>query len=379
MKPTLLARLLALLTVGLLLAVAPLPAVASGTEESVDERENDNEKDQFNEDDDGGDGEGDDDRRKVDVSIDSGGVEIKLERETASSEDEIKVRFDFDDAEFETKYESEAGDTETEMKLQAQLLSLAEYRDANNNSRYDAGEPLTSSWAFSDESGDEDADVAANAAGGTVHWGTPTLSDVTIENQTGKKIRVPAQLGSGSVVLVLWVFGDFVDLENSTLKPTSVKIDIVIHDYPYKANDTALALFLQTESKTEFEVEHDHDEMEDDEEGVAASDLVGGEPVSLVFTWKDSATVDGASKPVYTTSLRTRSEADTEDGESETERKELFALSYARGNEIVHDPESYVAIESASSGNGIPGLMGSAALAAVALAALAAVRERRRP
>lgn len=378
MTSTLLARLLALLTAGLLLAVAPLPAVASGTEESDDERD-DNEKEQDDEDE-GADDEGDDDKRKVAVSIDSDGVEIKLERETAASEDKIKVRFDFEDAEFETKYESETGDAETEMKLQAQLLELAEYRDANNNSRYDAGEPIVSTWSFSDEGDDEDDnDVPATAAAGTVRWGTPTVSDVTVDNQTGKKIRVPAQIGSGQFELVLWVFGDFVDLENSTLKPTSVKIDILIHDYPYRANDTALALFLQTESKTEFEVEHDHDEMEDDEEGVAASEVVGGEPVSLVFTWKDSATVDGASKPVYTTSLRTKTETETEDGESETERKELFALSYARGKEIIHDPESYVAIEPASSGNGIPGWTGPAALAAVALAALASVRSRRKP
>lgn len=368
-----LTRLIALMTAAVVLA-APVPAMAAETEEPESSDPDEQEPEERDEDDKD---EGDDDERQVEVSVDGDGVEIRLQRESAASEDKIEVSFEFDDAEFETKYEAESGDAETEMKLQAQLLRLAEYRDANNNSRYDPGEPILSAWAFSGSADEEDDDP--EPSDGSVHWLAPTVSDVTRDNQSGKQIRAPATLGSGEFELVMWVFGDFVNLENSTLKPTSVKIDFHIRNYPYHANNTALALFLQTESKTEFEVERDHEEMEDDEQGVSASAQLGGAPVSLVFTWKDSATVDGASKPVYTTSLRTKSETETEDGESETERKELFALSYARGMDIVHDPESYVAIETAGKGSGIPGWTGAAALVAVGVAALGFAHGRRRP
>lgn len=381
MSPT--TRLLAMLTALVLFLAVPLSTLAQeDTDEdgSEDEKE-DEDGDQRGEGEDGGDEEDDDgqehdeDERKVKVEVGDDGARIKLERETAASEDKIEAKFEFDDAEFEIKYESEAGDAETQMKLQAQLLRLAEFRDADGDGAYDTNETIVSAWAFSGEADDEEDDGASED--GTVDWLTPTVTDVTVDNQTGKQIRAPARLGSGSFELVMWTFGDFVDLENSTLKPTSVKIDIVIRDYPYEANDTALALFLRTESKSEFEVEHDHEEMEADEEGVAASSTVAGEPVSLVFTWKESALVDGVEQPVRTTTLSSKTETDQEDGGSESERKETFALSYARGTDIVHDPEAYVAL-AASTAGGVPGWTAPLALAGVAVALVAYAVGRRR-
>lgn len=285
------------------------------------------------------------------------------------------MSFDFEDAEFEVKFEGEVGDNETEMKLEAQFQALAEYRDANGNGRFDPGEPIVSVWMLSTDGGDEPE--GAGEPNGTVEWQTPSVSDVTIGNLTGKKITAPARLGpSGLFELRFFVFGDFVNLENSTLKPTSVKIDIEIRDYPFADNDTALALFLKTKAKTEVEVEHDHEELEDDEVGVAASSTLGGEPVSLVFTWKDSSTVDGVTKPVATTTLRSKTETEQDENELESKQTDEFALSYARGAVIVHDPEAFVSIESARAG--IPGWTLGATLVALVASLVLVGRLRRR-
>lgn len=292
------------------------------------------------EDDDEDDREDDDDedRRKVEVSTDEDGLRIRLERENASVEDKIEMGFKTEDAKFEVKFEQEAGDAETEMKLEAQFLVLAEYRDGNGNGRYDVGEPLVSAWALADEEGVRGVDVDTTP----ISWGAPSAEDVTLGNVSGKKIIVPATFdGAGEFQLVMHVFGDFVDLNGSDLKPTSVKIDVVIGSYPFAENDTALALFLETESKRELEIEHGHDDLDDDEDGIAATQDLNGTAVSLVFAWKEFADVDGVQRPVNTTTIRLTEE--TEAGE--WERKELFAFSYARGTNITHDPEVFVSIQ----------------------------------
>lgn len=364
-----LSRLLALLVATTLLAAFPLSAAAQETEEPQGTEDEDDQADR---------GGADEDKRLVKVSVASDGVKIELERESAVQEDKVEVTAKLPDAEFLLKYEGKAGENKTEMELQARFLALAEYRDANGNGRYDPGEPIVSVWALSP--GSEDEEVDGNKPNGTVGWQSPTASDVTEGGTSGKKIHAPGQLGTdGSFELVFWVFGDYVDLAGSTLKPTSVKIDVIIRDYPYQASDTALAMLLRIESKSESQLDRGHEEMDDDEEGVAASADLGGAPVSLVFTWKDSAKVDGASSPVRTTTLRSEIETEQKNGESKDERKEQFALSYARGSEIVHDPELYVAIGSADTGFGIPGWTGGAALVAAAVATLALAGRRQRP
>lgn len=381
--------LLALLTAILMFVAPAVPAVASDNEteepneEGGDGRDGNNDQEEErgedgrdgDDEDENEDDEGDEDKRKVEVSTDEDGIEIKLERESAAQEDKIEMSFDFEDAEFEVKFEAEVGDNETEMKLEAQFQAVAEYRDANGNGRFDSGEPIVSFWMLSTDGGDEPE--GAGEPAGTVDWQTPSVSDATVGNLTGKKITAPARLGpNGTFELRFFVFGDFVDLANSSLKPTSVKIDIEIRNYPFEANDTALALFLKTKAKTEVEVEHDHEDLEDDEVGVAASSTLGGEPVSLVFAWKDSATVDGAPMPVATTTLRSKTETEQDEGKLESKKTDEFALSYARGAVIIHDPEAFVSIEPARAG--IPGWTLGATLVALVASLVLVGRLRRR-
>lgn len=309
--------------------------------------------------------------RKVEVETDEEGVSIELEREEGEAEDKVEMGFDYEEADFELGYETETENASAESKLEAQFGALAEYRDENDNGRYDAGEPLVSTWHLGEDA-DVDDDIPED---GTVQWQQATVSDVSRDGKQGKLINAPADLGDeGTFELTFLVFGDFVDLGTSSLTPTGAKIDIGIEDYPYQSNETELALFMETETEQEAEVDDEPDEAEDDETGVAASSQVGNRTVELVFTWKDSAQVDGTSEPVETTVLSSEAESETEDGETEQETKREFVLSYGRGDEIVHDPKAQVMVSSSVSN--VPGL--GAPLALLGLAGVALIARRRR-
>lgn len=314
----------------------------------------------------GSDEGGESERRRIEVETDDEGVSFELERETRATEDKIEAGFDFEDATFEVEYEAEEGGNETELSLEVQFQTLVEYRDTDGDGRYSPGDEVVSAYALGDESEDFDVD-------GRATWQTPTVSDIAQDNKTGKRIDAPAAIGNGTFGLRFYVFGDFVDLGDASLEPTSIKVDIIIEDYPYQADDTALALILETESKSEFE--RDHDDLDDDEDGVAAGARSGTRNVSLVFSWKTFADVDGVSTDVHTTTLGSKQEMESDEDGSERKVEGLFALSYARGDRIVHDPESRLSIQSGTGATvdvPAPGML----LAVGVLAAVAVARRR---
>lgn len=338
------------------------------TERSDEEDEEAEEADDDADEADDGDDDEREEKRSVEVESDDEGIEIELKREDGSAEDKVEMSFEMEDATFELKYEQEANATEREQKLEATFQTLAEYRDTNNNSKYDPGEPIVSAWALGEDAEDVEADTLGDA-----EWARPSVQDITVDNKTGKEITVNASLGeNGTFELRFLVFGDFVDLGNATLEPTSAKIDIGIDRYPYQANDTALTLFMETKSETSLEHEDD-----DEGEGVAAASELDGKNVTLRFTWLDEASVDGTDHPVGTTLLKEETELEREEGKVENETKREFALSYARGETIVHDPKASVEIASTEMAiSPTPGWGVVAALGALGLSAILATRGR---
>lgn len=367
-----LSRPATVLLASLLLLGASLPTVAAQEpeEENDTEDETGDEAEEADREDEDRD-EPDEVERKVEIETDEEGVSIELERERGESEDVVEMGFEYEDAAFELSYENETEAGSVEAKLEAQFSSLAEYRDGNDNGRYDAGEPVVSAYALGEDSEEDDESLPEN---GTADWGDATVSDVTRDGKQGKRIDAPAAIGdNGTFELTFLVFGDFVDLESGPLTPTGAKIDVGIHDYPYRANGTDLALFVETETESEAEIDDDHEAVGDDERGVAASNRLGNLTVDLVFTWKDTARVDGADEPVGTTELSFESENETEAGETERETERAFALSYARGDDVVHDPKALVATAAADTAD-VPGWSAPAALFGLAVVALVARR-----
>ncbi|MBW3583792.1 MAG: hypothetical protein KY455_11890 [Euryarchaeota archaeon] len=329
------------------------------------------------------DDEGDDPaevERKVEVETDDDGVSMVFKREDGAGEDKVEMEFRVDDATFRTKYETENATEEMELKLSVVFGALAEFRDSDGDGAYDDGETIVSAWSLG-EGGETELegvpDLEELGGDRSIDWGTPEVRDVTADGVTGKTIVVAGTFdGAGAFLLRFHVFGDFVDFQGESLHPTSAKIDIVFRDYPFEEEDTLVALFMETESKAEHEFEDDHDEVEEDEEGVASSASLGDRNMSLVFTWKGNATVDGNDTTVHTTVLAEKTESEAEEGETEEKHEKAFALTYARGTNIVHDPEMFL---SSADENGVETETSPAAgpmlvLLGVALLAVAARR-----
>ena len=316
----------------------------------------------------------DDDERAVNVEVDGLEARIELERETNATEDKIELRFDASEGLLEVKYEADTNDTETEQKLRARFHELIEYVDSDGDGAYDSGEEIASAYRLG--GGNELADDLTGQAA----WQPITLSDVTKGNATGKKLESRATFGERGVFgLVFYVFGDFTMLDGTTLQPTETKIDILIQHYPFVRNDTRLGVVLTLKAEEEFEREHEF--VDADEEGVASSGTTSDVSFSLVFTWKETARVDGVDTPVRATVLKnsTKVESEVDEGEREsaTEQKVLLVLSYERGDDILHDPTAGVSYQTLSAETRAvpgPGLM--VAAAAVGLAALFARRRR---
>lgn len=291
--------------------------------------------------------EDDDAEREVSVSVTDSEVEFSLERESAASEDRIEVRFDTSDAGFEVNYEAESGNTELEKELEVWLHQLVEYVDANANGKYDEGEEIVGGWDLSSSSTERLMDEDR----GEVTW--RPLSHMETTSATGvpgHKIEARADFGTNGVFgLDLYAFGAATRIGDATVGPTEVKIDIIIQNYPYVREGTALAILVETGSSSEFET--DHEDVDADEKGLASTSLVGDKMVSLLFTWKETVRVDGVDRPVGTTLFEGSSSSETTTTQSEQEVEQLIVLSYPRGADILHDPATGVSYAPATTGS----------------------------
>ena len=74
----------------------------------------------------------------------------------------------------------------------------------------------------------------------------------------------------------------------------------------------------------------------------------------MSFRWQKTAQEKGVNRTVYSTILKNGTEYKDEDGGNKTEyeEKEVFVLSYGRGEDIVHDPVVGVSYSTITSENG---------------------------
>ena len=315
-----------------LMLALPASVVASSGEDDNDGDDDDDERE-------------DENTHKVDVDISGDQITVEMKKETGDSESKIEFKTDLSEGKFKLKFEEETGQLETEQKLEVKLQQLIEFVDGNGNGAYDEGETVASAYHI----GDSGNSLSGAPDNGSVNWGTPTLEDITITGKLGKKIVARGTFGDagqGTFGLDMMVFGDFTSISTSQIRPTDVKIDFIIENYPYTRDDSAVGLMMKT--KTKQEQERDHIDLDDDEEGVVAASTTEVNSISLSFSWKQTATVDGVDLPVHTTVLNSQTDSD----EDEFEFKQQFVLSYARGDVIVHDPVAGVGYASVGGASG---------------------------
>lgn len=124
---------------------------------------------------------------------------------------------------------------------------------------------------------------------------------------------------------------EFVYIDETLISPTQVKIDIEITNYNYVNTNSQLALYTKLWSEAiSYE---EKEETEDEKDGYASEEkevYLHNEEYTGIFSWKETALIDGVEMPVFTNRI-------IMDGEDE--HLEKLYISYPRGNHIYHDPK----------------------------------------
>ena len=269
------------------------------------------------------------DGRTVKLDLSQQKAVIESESRAAHRGDKLKIEFDNASHHFLLEYESEDADAKLEAEVKVELFDLIEWRDSNQNGRYD---PEVAS------------ELVQKIGLGDLTPRALERSSVTIAGQEGVKLvgstANPSKYPHLKLVLTLYVFGELLKIEQAEVEPTALKFDILIEGFPFSATDTALALHAKSEIESEGKVS-----------GVAGS---GEEAIAArvgkftsFFSWSKTVTVDGQTKSLQPAVLKEESKS----GSQNSLVTELYLL-YPRGNSILHDPQLGVRLPAINSGTG---------------------------
>ena len=124
---------------------------------------------------------------------------------------------------------------------------------------------------------------------------------------------------------------EFVYVDETLISPTQVKIDIEITNFNYTHPNSQLALHTKLWSE-EIGYE-EREETLDESEGYAFEEkevYINNEEYTGIFSWKETALIDGIEMPVLTKRIVVG---------GEQEHVENLYICYPRGNHIYHDPK----------------------------------------
>lgn len=249
--------------------------------------------------------------REVKVRIEADRVRIESEIEVKDITGEIENKFKVDfkvtgEVEIKLKYEEEFEDTveaETKLQFRVGFDSIVEFVDADNDGLYDNGE-----------------EVSVYKLDGKQFTPIFYTTQDTPNNVTEHVITT--QTIDGIFKVTLHVVGDFANIAGEMVKPTEVKIDLEINNFPYTNENSKLALKCKVESEMKIEEEKETEYGEEKIE-VRYGNYQG------FFSWRRTAYVDGIEREVKSTTLV----EDPEEG-----GRKLY-LIYEHGDSIVHDPK----------------------------------------
>jgi len=265
-----------------------------------------------------GDGVSDVDEEKLDREVQvfraDNRVKIESERKTDTTMDEFKTEIEeIEGLRIKYEYNSEAGSEESEVELVIQFIQLIEYTDIDNDG----------------------LDIIATYP---LEGFTYEIND--LESSTDSEIlhEIIATSANGVFVVRILAPEGFTVLDGIQIEPTTLKIDIEIHEFQYAEETSHLALETQVETSAS-----DIDRLMEGEELVGVSTTIGG--YSAEFTWVSTVMVDEKEYPVGV-------EIFEEESSEESLELKLFLL-YPQGESIVHDPKLGTPLNSLSYAQGI--------------------------
>jgi len=304
--------LLVVLFSGVIIAAITIPKAIATTDNHTSPifilNDEDNEED---EDDDGiGDDEENENKRAISIEVQTREAHIESSFESGEIENEIQIEIHEEDEVLKIQYEfsTEIGDNESELEFSASFYTIIEYIDENNNTLFDI---------------ENDTIVQTYTIGPF----QPIVYKF-INSTQGNLYSFKSTTNDGVFTAMVFVSNEFLKVNETVITPTEAKIDIIIENFPYVENDSALALGV----KLQAEVEIEYDNETEDESYERATDEAELE-VNMTdylgfFSWNEKALVDDIKQPVV---ISYHNES------SQNERK-IF-LNYYRGTTIIHDPK----------------------------------------
>ncbi len=267
----------------------------------------------INDDDDDDDGIDDDkedlNERKIEIELDSDEAKISSEFESNSTENEIEIEIKAEDDSLRIKYEysTEIDDNETELEFSIKFFEIIEYIDNNNDSMYDDSiDTAVQIYELGDFK--PIAYLYENLTQGELY----TFTVTTIDDVFTAKI---------------YATGEFLEVGDTLITPTEIKVDLIISNFPYIDDESALALNvkLEVEGEVEYDEETEDEEYErstlEKELEINVNDYLG------FFSWSEISLVDGVERPVLANFY-----------DNEGSEQKLY-LNYYRGDLIIHDPK----------------------------------------
>ena len=187
--------------------------------------------------------------REVEIEIEDYNVDIESTLKNGDTKDEFEVDIDVSEDEYariELEYKSENSSLEIETEMEVKFFSLLEYVDNNSDGIYTEGnDTLIQEYMISE-----------------IGYEQLTYETFAIGNSTDHVIT--AITTDGVFSFVTHITESFIQLNGTNVKPTGVKIDIIINGFPYMSNDSQLALYTKVESVIE-DIEYDEDSPDEDD------------------------------------------------------------------------------------------------------------------
>lgn len=292
---------------------------------STESEDEEDEKDEEDDDNDGVENEKESAyEREIEIEIDDEKFIIESTLKNDTNKDKFDIEFDVgtaDQAEIKLKFETEAGSNETELEYRVKFDEIIEFTDEN-------------------VPGYQNETLLTRYEIGKVGW----LPLEHTNNVSSGLITINATTVDGVFSLILRMSNTFMNDENATLSSNSLKIDVLINNFPFATTGSKLAVKALLKTESDMNVD---DESEDELEGIASNETEVGitsASASGFFSWSDLAEVDGVIVDVLTSAL-SNSTAD----EGEPSSMMYYTFNATDPVNIVWDPKIGVVSEAAKS------------------------------
>ena len=250
--------------------------------------------------------------RTIEVEIESGQIHFESVLDGREDSDEFGIGIENrtgDGLQIELSYDNDSESGESELEFAVQFNEIIEYIDVDGDGIYNSS---------------IDTQVGASYL---IDSFQKTQYQVHALNDGNNLHQVIVNTTDGIFTVYIYLLEEFGILNGSLITPSQIKIDIEINGFSFGDPTSQLALKSELEASVEFESEN---ETEDEEFGYStdeASVQVFINETYGYFSWAEVAEVDEISKSVNISNL--------EHGASE----DIFYLSYAQGQHILHDPK----------------------------------------